>query len=72
MSVVSSNKKDLKYFADQPPEGNSYQHSLGHKITIFQLSVLIEFCKSSIDYLNNGPNEKKYAVVASMRFIKKF
>lgn len=42
-----------------------------HKILTWKcfISVLVDFCKLTIDYFSNGVNEKKYLIAAGKRHL---
>lgn len=63
--IKQDQDKHLKFVLDQPEEGLYLKNKYFFSINNGSLSVLIEFCKLAIEYINNGVNEKKCSVAAS-------
>lgn len=65
LSLRSDHKEHLALLTNQPVQGSNehlIKPSKRHSICLF--TVVVDFCKLAIDFLQNGPNLKLYTVAA--------
>lgn len=63
ISLRSDHKEHLQLLTKQPIQGIYFYYQWFLKNNV-QILVIVDFCKLALDFLQNGPNVKRYTTAA--------